>query len=174
MLCHVLVESRENEYKAVIQELIEKEQSLKDEIQDKDADNVRLRKQIGKIYRPTLVIMIHSAQLWNCAAYLANIPDCWTGYMMLPYISDVSVVWRPLGRLKTSSATHSLMPETSILVVTGAKTCNPQKYFCLITIMINLSIILVSTFHHFEFRSSKLSSICANFSFNIQLDRGES
>ena len=54
MLCHVVVESRENEYKAVIQELIEKEQSLKDEIQDKDADNIRLRKQIGKIY--TLVI----------------------------------------------------------------------------------------------------------------------
>lgn len=43
------VESRETEYKTVIQELIEKEQSMKDVIQDKDTDSVRLRKQLGII-----------------------------------------------------------------------------------------------------------------------------
>lgn len=43
------VESRETEYKTVIQELIEKEQSMKDVIQDKDTESVRLRKQLGII-----------------------------------------------------------------------------------------------------------------------------
>ena len=75
---------------------------------------------------------------------------------MLPYISDISVVRRPLGRLKTSSATHSLMPETSILVVRGAKNFVILKnIFVSLLLSLSLSIILVSIFYHFEFKSSK-------------------
>lgn len=48
LICHIFPASRrEEEYKSVVKELIEKEQSLNDEIRERDSSNEQLRQQLG-------------------------------------------------------------------------------------------------------------------------------